>query len=96
MGLAMVLGGLNSGGLLGLRALADAKASLRARLRSTVWLVLCPLVGAVLGDAWGFAAGFAVARLAAAWIWWSAFRHSLDERAKAAAASASDPEVEPA
>jgi hypothetical protein len=93
MGLAMVLGGVASGGLLGLRSLADAQRSLRARLWSTPWLVVCPLVGAAWGGAAGFAAGFALGRLPVSVIWWRAFRASLDDAARGVEAAPGGEEV---
>ena len=74
MGLAMVAGGAISGGLLGVRSLGDAQASLRSRLLSAPGQVVLPLVGAVVAGAAGFAVGMAASRVVAAWIWWTAFR----------------------
>lgn len=82
MGVAMVFGGISSGGLLGLRSLGDSRRSLRARLHSTLWLVLLPLAGALVGDAAGFAVGFAIGRVAAAFIWWDAFGAALRDAAR--------------
>ncbi|HEY8545696.1 MAG TPA: hypothetical protein VIL36_11635, partial [Acidimicrobiales bacterium] len=73
MGIAVVAGGALSGGVLGLRALADARNSLRARLWSTPVLVIAPVAGAVLGDATGFVLGMAVANAASAVVWWTMF-----------------------
>jgi hypothetical protein len=73
MGLAVIAGGALSGGVLGLRALADARRSLRARLWSTPVLVVAPLAGALLGDATGFVLGMAVANATSAVIWWTMF-----------------------
>jgi hypothetical protein len=74
MGLAMVAGGALSGGLLGLRALGDARRSLRARLLSTPFQVLCPLTGAVWGNATGFVLGLAAGNAISAVIWWTMFK----------------------
>lgn len=74
MGLAMVAGGALSGGLLGLRALGDARRSLRARLLSTPVALLCPLGGAFLADATGFVLGLALGNAISAVIWWTMFR----------------------
>lgn len=90
MGLAMVLGGVHSGALLGLRSLADARRSLRARLWSTPWMVAGPLAGALVAGAPGFAWGFAAARGVAAVIWWWTFRQALDEVDPAAAGDGDD------
>jgi hypothetical protein len=82
MGLAMILGGVSSGGLLGLRSLGDARRSLRARFQSTAWQVVCPLTGAFAGAAGGFAFGFVLARAVAAAIWWKAFGQALRDAAR--------------
>ena len=74
MGLVMVVGGVLSGGLLGIRSLGDAEASLRARLLSAPGQVMLPLAGAAIGGAGGFALGMAASRVVAAAIWWTAFR----------------------
>lgn len=79
MGVAMIAAGVSSGGLLGLRSLADAKRSLKARLWITPWLIVCPLAGTVAGGATGFAVGFAIARAIGAFIWWWTFNRALDE-----------------
>ena len=73
MGLAVIAGGALSGGVLGLRALGDARRSLRARLWSTPVLVVAPVLGAVLGDATGFVLGMGVASAASAVVWWTMF-----------------------
>lgn len=79
MGMAMVAAGVTSGGLMGLRSLADAKRSLRARLHIVPWQVVCPLLGAALGGAWGFAVGLAIGRTAGAVIMWRTFDRALRE-----------------
>lgn len=79
MGLGTMASAVMSGGLLGLRSLADTRRSLRARLRSTPFEVACPLIGAVMGGAVGFAVGFAAARVASAVIWWMALRQALTD-----------------
>ena len=67
LGLALVFQGISGGGLVGLRVLADAKTSLRARvLDASIGLVLAVgggLLGGAVGAAWGFAAGGAVSAL---------------------------------
>ena len=73
MGLTMIAGGALSGGLLGIRALGDARRSLRARLWTTPVMLGAPLLGAVLDDAGGFVLGMAVAHAVAAVVWWSLF-----------------------
>lgn len=79
MGIAMIAAGASSGGLLGLRSLADAKQSLKARLWITPWLLFCPLAGTVVGGAGGFAVGYAMARVVGAFIWWRALNRALNE-----------------
>jgi hypothetical protein len=83
MGLAVIAGGALSGGVLGLRALADARRSLRARLWSTPVLVVAPITGAVLGDATGFVLGMGVANAASAVVWWTMFELASGRRATA-------------
>lgn len=80
MGIATIAAGIGSGGFLGLRSLADAKRGLHARLRITPWQIVCPLMGVAIAGAWGFAAGLAIGRTAAAVIWWRAFNQSLQAR----------------
>jgi hypothetical protein len=79
MGLATIAGGLQSGGLLGLRALADARRSLRARLTSAPFLVLCPLTGAFVNGAMGFVIGQIIGNSVAAVIWWTMFRKAAKD-----------------
>jgi O-antigen/teichoic acid export membrane protein len=78
MGVSMIAGGIMSGGFLGVRSLGDAQASLRSRLLSAPGQLALPLIGAVLGDAVGFALGAAAGRLLASGVWWTAFRRVLD------------------
>lgn len=73
MGLAMTAGGALVGGLLGLRALGDARRSLRARLWSTPVLAVAPVGGAVVAGAPGFVLGYALANAAGAAVWWGMF-----------------------
>ncbi len=73
MGLTMIAGGALSGGILGIRALGDPRRSLVARLRSAPFQALCPLAGAVIGDAKGFVLGLAAGNLIAALAWWTSF-----------------------
>jgi O-antigen/teichoic acid export membrane protein len=72
--------GVNAGALAGLRALADPRRSLRARLSVVPLSIAGGVGGAVLtgtaaGALWGLALGNAVG----AAIWWMLFRRSLDE-----------------
>jgi hypothetical protein len=77
MGLAMVAGSAATGGFAGVRALADARASLRARLRTVGPQIAFPLVGAAAAGGAGYAAGFGVGHAASAVVWWCAFGESL-------------------
>jgi O-antigen/teichoic acid export membrane protein len=79
MGLATIASAVMIGGLLGLRSLADAKRSLQARLKVTPWLGVCPLLGAVIDGARGFAIGTALGTAMAALIWWATFRAALND-----------------
>lgn len=79
MGLVTIFAALMLGGLLGLRSLADAKRSLRARLKATPWLAVCPLAGAALSGALGFTIGAAMGTAIAAAIWWSTFESALED-----------------
>jgi hypothetical protein len=77
MGLAMVAGGIASGGLTGLRALGVARVSLRARLEAAPPQLVLPLGGtAVFGGA-GYVVGFGLAHAASAGIYWSEFLRAL-------------------
>jgi O-antigen/teichoic acid export membrane protein len=64
LGLSLVFQGMSGGGLVGLRVLADASSSLRARLLDASFGVCLAVGGGLLGGAigasWGFAAGGAV------------------------------------
>jgi hypothetical protein len=73
MGVVMIAGSALSGALLGIRALSDPGRSLRARLASAPFQAVCPLVGAVLGDATGFVLGLAAGNAVSAVIWWTSF-----------------------
>ena len=70
--------GVTAGALAGLRALADPRRSLRARLSVVPLSIVGGVGGAVLTDTaagalWGLAAGNAVGAV----IWWVLFRRSL-------------------
>ena len=92
MGLVMVAGGGLSGGLLGLRALGDARG-LRARLYSTPPQIVFPLAGALLDDARGFVLGMALGKLVGSAIWWAMFQDAIraDAEANGAPTVAVDP-----
>lgn len=77
LGLAIMAATASSGAMIGLRSLADARRSLRARLHVTPWLAICPIVGLLAADTWGFAAGTAVGTLVGMVIWWRAFDEAL-------------------
>jgi hypothetical protein len=83
MGVTMIAGGALSGGIIGLRAWGDPRRSLAARLRSAPFDVLCPLIGAILGDAKGFVLGLAASNVTAATIWWWVFLQATRSRAGA-------------
>jgi hypothetical protein len=93
MGLVMVAGGGLSGGLLGLRALGDARRGLRARLYSTPPQIVFPLAGALLDDARGFVLGMALGRLVGTAIWWAMFQDAIraDAETNGTATVAVDP-----
>jgi O-antigen/teichoic acid export membrane protein len=99
MCVAMVVGGLATGGYAGIRSLGAVKESLRARLQAAVPQFVFPVAGVALAAGWGYAAGFAVAQAAMATVWWLAFRRALAARtaapdgAGAAAAARWDPTV---
>jgi O-antigen/teichoic acid export membrane protein len=72
-------GGLYAGATTGLRAMSAAGSLLRVRLITMPTAILCPLVGAVLGDAKGMAYGIVVAELIA--ITWYAMAYRREIRA---------------
>lgn len=77
MGLALIGNCVAAGAVIGLRALAAAKASLRGRLLGLPFAVILPLAGSV-GGARGFALGMSGASWIGALIWWRQFRKALD------------------
>jgi O-antigen/teichoic acid export membrane protein len=78
VGIAFLGNCVAAGGVVGLRALAAARASLRARLLGLPVAVVAPVVGALWG-AHGFAIGLAIATWSAAAIWWRQFVRALAE-----------------
>ena len=78
VGIAFLGNCVAAGGVVGLRALAAARASLRARLLGLPVAVAAPVIGALWG-AHGFAIGLAIASWAAAAIWWRQFVRALAE-----------------
>lgn len=69
--------GLGTGAMVGLRVLADAGASLRARLLICPVVLVVPAVSVVLGDAVGAAGGLAATSIWSAGVWWYVYRGSL-------------------
>jgi len=81
----MAAGGIQAGAFVGLRAMASAKSSLRARLTSSLLLLSGGLGGAILGGAvaaaWGMALGSAIGAAS----WWLHLRQAAAvESARAA------------
>lgn len=77
VGAAMGAGGLMAGAIAGLRALGEARASLRVRLWTLPAVVLLPLAGALAADEVGFATGFAAASWLAGGVWWRMLSSAL-------------------
>jgi len=80
MGLAMLTGGLATGGYAGIRSLGAVRESLRARLQAAAPQLVLPVIGVALAAGWGYSVGLAVAQAAMALIWWAAFRRALVAR----------------
>jgi len=76
MGISLLGGCAASGAIVGLRALAAARESLRARLTCLPIVIVVPLFGALAG-AHGFAVGMAIATWAGAGVWWRQFNLAL-------------------
>lgn len=77
MGLAMLTGGLATGGYAGVRSLGAVRESLRARLQAAAPQLVLPVIGVTVAAGWGYSMGLAVAQAAMALIWWMAFRRAL-------------------
>lgn len=79
--LALSFAGLGGvmGAASGLRALAAASRSLRARVASSILLLGGGMIGAILADALGAAVGLAAANWLGALIWWRHFDTALKE-----------------
>ena len=94
LGLSLVFQGLSGGALVGLRVLADARSSLRARLLDAafgfVFGVGGGLLGGAIGASWGFAAGAAVSAV----IFITVFLRSERRHREADAADAAAPTTE--
>lgn len=76
LGLALVAQGVSGGALVGMRVLADASSSLRARIIDSVFAVIFGVGGALLGGAIGAAWGIAAGETAGAIIFFVAFVRS--------------------
>lgn len=72
--------GVTSGASAGMRSLAAAQRSLRARIVTAPMTVGAGIGGGVLGGAFGAATGLAFASCGAAVYWWRQLSHALDER----------------
>jgi O-antigen/teichoic acid export membrane protein len=78
----MAASGSLTGATVGLRALAAARRSLRARLITGVLSLSSTAVGAYVGDAPGAAAGLAIGLWAGSVLWWVGLRAEVDEAAR--------------
>ncbi len=90
MGVAMIMGGLATGGYAGVRSLGAIRESLHARLRAAVPQLIFPVAGVTIAAGWGYAAGFSLAQAAMAAVWWLAFRRALAARTAGAPAVPAD------
>jgi len=81
VGLAVLGNCAASGAVVGLRALAAAKESLRARLIVAPLSMVAPLVGAAWGAA-GFAIGLAITAWFGVFVWWGQFGRALADAAR--------------
>jgi O-antigen/teichoic acid export membrane protein len=79
--LAFMGGSLQAGAGAGLRALGAARRSLRAMIVSSIAVVVCPLLGALLGGTSGVALGAAAAAWFGALVWWRHLGAALREAA---------------
>ena len=94
--------GFGTGAMVGLRVMADAKRSFRARLIVAPFLLAALPAAAYLGGATGAAIGLAVVSCLTAVVWWAYYRMSVkasetDPRQRWMFPSpvADDPEPEP-
>jgi O-antigen/teichoic acid export membrane protein len=62
-----------------LRALANGRRTLRARLLSFVVKSVSGVAGGAVAGASGAAAGMLISDSASAWIWWRQLSHALEE-----------------
>jgi O-antigen/teichoic acid export membrane protein len=77
-GIGLASGGVLGAAFVGLRALGDAKGSLRARIRTLPLVIVIPTIGAVVSGSWGYSVGFAIASCVAAAMWWRQYHHSVE------------------
>ncbi|HUR17785.1 MAG TPA: hypothetical protein VMZ51_02465 [Acidimicrobiales bacterium] len=91
VGLAVLGGGAAAGAIAGLRSLAAAQASLRARLYGLPVVLAAPLAAAAKGPK-AFAVGLALATWVGAVIWWRQFEQELNSPPAAQRPDRSDPD----
>ena len=72
--------GIVTGATVGLRALAAARRSLRARVVTAPLLIVGPVAGVAIAGAPGAAWGGAITSLAGGVVWWLEFVRGLDDR----------------
>lgn len=72
--------GMTLGAIVGLRALAEPKRSLRARSISSAAVLVGGIVGVAIADAEGAAWGFAISTLPEVIVWWGEFRSAIKGR----------------
>lgn len=84
MGLALAGIGAAHGAITGLRALAAARSSLKARLLATPLIICGGVGGALVGQEQGAAIGLAIASWVAVIPWWAAFETELGSRTRTA------------
>jgi O-antigen/teichoic acid export membrane protein len=77
LSVSMAASGIIMGAGIGLRALAAARLSLRARLIVAPLVLVAALLGAATGGARGAAWGFAAAYSVGCLVWWRYFREAL-------------------
>ncbi len=75
--------GLGTGAMIGLRVLADARRSFRARLVISPFLVAVPPIAVLVGGATGAAAGLLIVSSLMAVAWWAYYQGALRERSHA-------------
>jgi hypothetical protein len=71
--------GITLGAITGLRALAAARRSLRARVISSIGVLVGGLGGAAIAGAVGAAWGFAASTIPEMIVWWSEYRNGMEE-----------------